>query len=264
MNLSVCLCPSACWDTAALEERPGWGGATGAKQTWDDQDWSLSVGGRGHTTPVTHALNRTGPARDREFPQREGSPRGYFGCGDINQTPDGARETLGSGQSLERVAWVGCGARFYKRLASGQLEPGGGDEMPFASHHKPLICGQKNTTSLWAAWATVAPRLLLAAQGLAVQFSSLQDPSPGIPTPGSLFSYFVLTQSLGHLALPSVWEKWLDSGTSRPLGLEVPVPTRNIWGSRQALVRGALHSKVSFETHACLSACMDAEAGHLL
>lgn len=95
------------------------GGATGAKQAWDDRDWSLSVGGRGHTTTVTHAVKRTGPARDREFPQREGSPRGYFGCGDINQTPDGqgrhrARETLGSGQSLERVAWVGCGARLTK------------------------------------------------------------------------------------------------------------------------------------------------------
>lgn len=110
----------------------------------------------GHTATMTHAVKSMGPARDSELPQCGGSLWGYFGCGDINQTRVRAREILGSGQSLERVAWVGCRARLYKRIASGQLEPGGGDEMPFASHHEPLICGPKNTTSLWAVWARVA------------------------------------------------------------------------------------------------------------
>jgi len=69
----------------------------------------------------------------------------------------------GSGQercwSLEGVAWVGCRARLYKRqrATSGQLEPGGGDKMPFVSHHERLICGQRNAISLWAAEARVAP-----------------------------------------------------------------------------------------------------------
>lgn len=204
----------ACCDAAPLVERLG--GPTGAKQAWDDQPGNSQLGW-GHTVTVTHTVKRTGPARDSELPQCGGSlsSGGYFGCGDINQTRVRAREMLGSGQILERVAWVGSRARLCKRIASGQLEPGGGDEMPFASHHEPLICGQKNTTSLWAAWARVAPGLLLCSSGLVIQFSSLQASSPGIPTPRSLLSCFVLTQS---------WATWASRLFGRNSWILAPWP----------------------------------------
>lgn len=51
-------------------------------------------------------------------------------------------------------------ASLRQRTASGQLEPGGGDEMPFRLRQEPLICGPGSATGLqglWAAGAGVAP-----------------------------------------------------------------------------------------------------------
>lgn len=161
--------------------------------------------GWGHV--VTHAEKRTGPGRDSELPWCGGSLWGYFGYGDVNRTSVRAREMLGSGWSLEGVAWVGCRAMLHKRqrAACGQLETGGGDEMPFASHHEPPICGQRNTISLWAAEAGVAPGSCLQLHWLSsspdLRLPLLESPLPGLSCLG------LCRLKSCPPGLPSVWEK---------------------------------------------------------
>lgn len=115
----------------------------------------------------------------------------------------------------------------------------------------PLACGQCGPEWPWA---------LPCSSDLAIQSSKfrlpvLESPVLESPLPGPS----CLTQRWATLA-----SHLFGRNSQWPLGFEGLMPTRNLLGSQQALVRGALHSRVFFETHACLSACKDAEAGHLV
>lgn len=109
----------------------------------------------------------------------------------------------------------------------------------------PPACGQRGPE-----W----PQAPARGPDLALQFSRLQASSPGNPTPRSLL--FCADSKLGHLGLPSVWEKEPDSGASGPLGSEDLVPARNTLGSPHTLGRGALRSRIFSETHVRPSAGM--------
>ena len=177
---------------------------------------------------ATCAEKRTGPARGRQLPQCGGSLRGYFGCGDINETRVRARGMLGSALEFGESCLGGMQSKaFTEEEPLGSWSLGEGVKCHLlhimnllsVAKRTPLACGQHGPE-----W----PRALACSPDLAVQFSRLHIPTPGIPTPRSLL--FCADSRLGHLGLPSVWEKKLDSGASSPLGFEALEPTRNILG----------------------------------
>lgn len=147
----------------------------------------------------------------RELPVFGGRLRAYLGY--VDQVPG-----KGDAGVWKVLPGLHVEPSFTKgRTASGQLEPGGGDGMPFSLHHEPLICGPGNTIGLWAAWARVAPGSCVQLR-TGLQFSRLPAPSPGIPSPRSLLSCFVLTQSgatwVSHLFerkswIRHQWPPWL-------------------------------------------------------
>lgn len=118
--------------------------------------------------------------------------------------------------------------RLYKRQrkACGQLGLGEGMKchslhimnLLSVSKETPLACGQPGLEWPGALAYSSASCPVLQAPG-----SLSWNPYSQLP-----LVLFCAISKLGHLGLPSVWEKELDSDTSAPWALKALVPTRNI------------------------------------
>lgn len=139
---------------------------------------------------MTHAGERTGPSRDNEHRWCGGSLWGYSECSDVNQTVVQASKMPGPSGSWEGMAWVDAESRLW---AAGAWEEG----MTCLALHirRTSYLWPKEHHSRWAVEAGVAPGSCLQPL-LAIRFSRLEAPAPGIPTPRALLSRFLPTPKL--------------------------------------------------------------------